>query len=620
MSAHALSLQLIAKTFGGEVSGQNVLIPGPGHSPKDRSLSVKLAPDRELGIEWHSYAGDAPRDVLRYLAGRLGLEAKVPVAPAKTVAPDWREASAHEYHNADGEPVYRVRRLEDRAPENVRPSGKRPKTIRQDHWNGSAWVSGLNGCAPLLYRLPGLIASVREDETVFIVEGEGKADLLASWGLVATCNSGGAGKWDAAFADYLKDRDVVILPDNDEPGWGHAEAVAKAVSGSARRVTVLSLPGLGQKEDVVDWAKRGGNRDMLIDLVNNAAEWSERARKTDIADYPKTHALTFLSTRVLMRKSFPPMKWIVPGFLPEGCTIFAGKPKVGKSWVMLDINLAVGSGNKALSGVKCEQGDALYLALEDNERRLQSRLLKLRADERSRLSFLTQAPRLGEGLEDLIRKWAASVERPRLVTLDTLAMVRPPTKPGNQAYLEDYGAVAKCRDLAAELGIAVVIVHHTRKMAGEDPFDDVSGTLGLSGAADASAIIRRDGAGTKLYLRGRDVEEAEHALQFDHKTCRFSVLGAAADVRRSDERRAILDAIEEAGEPLGPTQIADVTGMPSNNVRPLLLRMVRAGEVAKTERGKYGRPADPDHVAAVLGEDPGNNGNMATLDDDGDDE
>jgi hypothetical protein len=379
-------------------------------------------------------------------------------------------------------------------------------------------------------------------------------------------------------ADELRDRHAVIVLSGGLPPdltKSMVRDLSARIGSVAGRVSVCPFTG-----DSPDYAER---------WAQPVADWLASGTKT-----AQKAAHQFINADDLMRKTFPPMKWIVPGFLPEGCTIFAGKPKVGKSWAMLDWALAVGSGDNAFGGIECERGDALYLALEDNERRLQSRLRKLKAGEGLRLTFLTEAPRLGEGLEDLIRDWAAGIERPRLVILDTLAMVRPATKASDRGYSDDYGAVAKCRDLAAELGIAVVIVHHTRKMAGEDPFDDVSGTLGLSGAADASAIIRRDGAGTTLYVRGRDIEEAEHALSFDRETCRFSVLGAAADVRRSDERRAILDAIDEAGEPMSPTQIADALGILRNNVKQLLFKMVRAGEVAKAGPGKYGLPSQVD--------------------------
>ena len=97
-----------------------------------------------------------------------------------------------------------------------------------------------------------------------------------------------------------------------------------------------------------------------------------------------------------------------------------------------------------------------------------------------------------------------------------------------------------------------------------DPFEKVSGTLGLSGAADAVLILDRDGSGATLYGRGRDVEEIEKAVSFDKLTCRWTILGQAAEVRRTDERAVILDLLADNHEPMSPAEIADALGLPRN--------------------------------------------------------
>ena len=93
--------------------------------------------------------------------------------------------------------------------------------------------------------------------------------------------------------------------------------------------------------------------------------------------------------------------------------------------------------------------------------------------------------------------------------------------------------------------------------------------------------------GCTLYGRGRDIEEFETAVQFDKATCRWAALGKANEVRRTDERGSILAALAEAREPMSPTQIADATGMPNQNVRQTLSRMAKAGEVVKAKPGQY---------------------------------
>src|SRR6185436_9879052 len=112
--------------------------------------------------------------------------------------------------------------------------------------------------------------------------------------------------------------------------------------------------------------------------------------------------------------------------------------------------------------------------------------------------------------------------------------------------------------------------------------------LGLSGASDTVLVLDRDGVGTTLYGRGRDVEEIEAAVEFDRPTCRWRILGEAADVRRSDERSLILSLLKEADEPMSPKDImiaAELTNR--NSVDVLLYKMAAAGEVEKPKRGLY---------------------------------
>ena len=306
------------------------------------------------------------------------------------------------------------------------------------------------------------------------------------------------------------------------------------------------------------------------------------------------------SANALESMTFPPIKYVIPGFVVEGLTIFAGRPKLGKSWCCLDWAGAVASGGVAFGSVECEQGDVLYLALEDNLRRLKSRLEKVLPNGGwpQRLALQTECERLDRGGLDAIRRWAGDVANPRLVIIDVFARVRPERKSTDTQYDADYHAMQSLHGLANELGLAVVVVTHVRKLDAEDPLDTVSGTLGFAGAADSVLVLNRDSQGVTLYGRGRDIEEIETAMQFDKQLCRWTVLGPAIEVRRSDERKRITEALESAAEPMGPNDIADVTGMPSGNIRRLLSKMVEDGQIGRMGRGKY-IPADP-----------GNNGNI----------
>jgi AAA domain/IclR helix-turn-helix domain len=180
------------------------------------------------------------------------------------------------------------------------------------------------------------------------------------------------------------------------------------------------------------------------------------------------------------------------------------------------------------------------------------------------------------------------VPDPRLVVIDTLAMVRAPKKRDETNYDADYAAVLQLRQLANEFGVAIVVAHHLRKAEADDAFDTVSGTLGLTGAPDTVLVLKRDGTGHfVLHGRGRDLAEIEKAMTFDPDTCMWQIAGDAEALRRSNQRQAILDAITEAGEPIGPRIIAEIAGMRPSNVRFLLHKLLADGAVEKAGYGKY---------------------------------
>jgi predicted ATP-dependent serine protease len=138
-----------------------------------------------------------------------------------------------------------------------------------------------------------------------------------------------------------------------------------------------------------------------------------------------------ITARELCEMEFDPIKYVVPGYIAEDLTLLAGKPKLGKSWLVMDIALAVASGGICLGDVRCEHGAVLYLALEDNHRRLQSRIRKLRMLDAmahkpvpDRLHLATEWPRANEGGIDAIRAWIDAHAGARLVIVDVLAMFK----------------------------------------------------------------------------------------------------------------------------------------------------------------------------------------------------
>ncbi|MGD9739871.1 MAG: AAA family ATPase [Bauldia sp.] len=318
----------------------------------------------------------------------------------------------------------------------------------------------------------------------------------------------------------------------------------------------------------------------------------------------ETPARRIVTARELGELTFDPIKYVVPGYIAEGLTLFAGKPKLGKSWLCLEVGLAVAMGGVCLGDIRCGEGDVLYLALEDNRRRLQSRIRRLWQMETvahlalpERLHLATEWPRANQGGIAAIRGWIDDHPGARLVIVDVLAMFKGTARGRDQTLYEaDYLAIKELRSLAMDTGIAIVVVHHTRKGGSveADPFEKVSGTLGLSGAADTTIILDRDQNGCTLYGRGRDVAEIDVAAEFDGATCRWRLLGKPEDVRRTDERGTILTVLAEAGEPMNPMDIATAASMKRNNVDRLLGKMAKAGEILKAGRGLYLHPGRVD--------------------------
>ena len=291
--------------------------------------------------------------------------------------------------------------------------------------------------------------------------------------------------------------------------------------------------------------------------------------------------------------TFPPIKYVVPGVIVEGLTLLAGKPKIGKSWLLLHAAIAVARGGITLGDIHCIEGDVLYYALEDNLRRLQSRMTKLLGISQpwpKRLEFVCEMPRLTDGGLDMIKGWIEKAERPRLIIIDTLAMVRAPKKKDQTQYDADYDAVVELRTLANEHDVAVVVVHHLRKMDADDAFDTVSGTLGLTGAPDTILVMKYDrgGSGTVvLHGRGRDLIEIEKAVSFNKDTCVWTITGDVPDVRSSTERKAVLAAMQEIGGEASVHAIATSAELKQANVRRMLARLAEKGSVQRCGRGKY---------------------------------
>ncbi|MBE0567946.1 MAG: hypothetical protein IH621_18475 [Krumholzibacteria bacterium] len=236
----------------------------PLHNDSNPSFSY----NPETG-QWSCFAGCGKGDVFGFLQEERGesfKEVMLWLCQELGVDPPGsgnERPKTYDYTDENGKLLFQV----------VRKPGKKWAQRRPGKNGGWAW--NVKGVRRVLYRLPELIA--RPDEPVYVVEGEKDADRLASIGLLATTNPAGAGKWQDKYADTLCGRDVVILPDNDDPGRKHAAQVARSLRGVARAVKIVPLPDLPDKGDVSDWLDWGGSREALEALVAAAEPVAEDA-------------------------------------------------------------------------------------------------------------------------------------------------------------------------------------------------------------------------------------------------------------------------------------------------------------------------------------------------------
>ena len=242
-------------------------------------------------------------------------------------------------------------------------------------------------------------------------------------------------------------------------------------------------------------------------------DWTEMGRTLEqMTDPAYLHTVTVKELFNTVYLSKPP---IIDGLLYPGTYLFAGAPKVGKSFLMAQLARHVSTG-KPMWGFQVRQGTVLYLALEDDYRRLQGRMYRMYGtEEPDNLHFSTWAKQLGGGLQEQLQQFVRNHPDTRLIIIDTLQKIRE-TAGEMYSYANDYDVVGQLKQIADQTGICLLLVHHTRKQQAEDIFNMISGTTGLAGAADGAFVLHKDkriGATAVLEVSGRDQQEQKLHLK-----------------------------------------------------------------------------------------------------------
>lgn len=365
-------------------------------------------------------------------------------------------------------------------------------------------------------------------------------------------------------------------------GWGHMVGPVSVGMDEIRSRSYLGRYLAGRGRRSVDWAG----------LVEQAFVLVLRQVRGGRVEAPASDSLA-----ALLREELPPLRHVIPDLITEGCWLLGGHPKVGKSWLLLNLGLAVAFGGKALGHIPIEQpGRVLYLALEDGKRRLQGRVRDVLRDQPApeRFEYRTSWNSIEAGGIDELDAWCEAHPDTRLVMIDTLAKMRGDSRRRGESRLfdEDYQSIAGLQELAGRRGLAILMNLHLRKSRGEevDPLQALSGTMGLSAGADGILVLdrKRYHNDAILSITSRDLpRDREIGIWWDQTLVSWVYSGDAADVRLSMQRKSILDALRESGEAQTPKDLTAMTGIEYGAIRRILPQMQRAGQVRQTARGLY---------------------------------
>jgi DNA primase len=443
---------------------------------------------------------------------------------------------------------------------------------------GSAWSAGKEPLIP--YGLQRL-HEARTAGYLVIVEGESDCWTLWQFHLPALGLPGAVMYQALDLSMFTGIERVYVMQESDKAGATLPAHISKRLrylgyTGTISALNLMRITGAKDPNDLLKCDLKSfktafeaalAQAELLVETVA-----PERKR-------PETFTLA-----ALMQKDLPPVKWAIPGILPEGLTLLCGKPKMGKSWLVLGFALGIACGGYVLGKVKVEPGYVLYLALEDTERRLQRRAKQVLQDARVTPEVLYLAvswPRLDAGGLEYLEIWLREHPQTRLVIVDTWTKLAPRMQGQKRTqYEEDYDALTPLKELAEKYTLSIVAVTHLRKMQADDVLDEISGTTGFTGAVDGFLVLKRERGQqvATLHVIGRDIEEEQAlALTFDQVTATWTLEGKVDEVKmkqRSKERQAMLDLLKAFPQGLSAQEVADHLGKNKYTVRNILKRMV----------------------------------------------
>jgi RecA-family ATPase len=316
----------------------------------------------------------------------------------------------------------------------------------------------------------------------------------------------------------------------------------------------------------------------MTSLTDIAKQFQEL--QTELTAEAKPPRKTRWNISELLSTDFPDPTGPLPGIIPTGLTLLGGRPKRGKSWLMLQFAYSLSIGGKFLDH-DLKQSRVLYYALEDSPRRLKDRLSKFNPDPAAMIDFEREIKPLHlGGLEQIDQ----AADNNSLIVIDTLGRAMPGKDMSKEGaiFAETLG---RLQEIALEKNISIVIILHTRKPNGieHDPIDDILGsTQGLTASPDCVlALYKEQGkTGTQLEGRGRDFDDIDLTIEFDPITCAWQLVGETGEIRKSENEDEILEALQGLGK-ARVSAIVKIIGQDQGNTSRRLANLWTRGIVKR---------------------------------------
>lgn len=582
-------LDAILQALGGQRTKDNeIMVHCCVHDDPNPSLSVTLK-DGKLLVK--CFAGCDQTAVIEALKARNLWPASGSDRNGADLPPSYKgkpRTGLWEYRDLNGSLLGYVARFDG----GVGNSGKASKDFLPFFQrSGSGWKSK---AAPEPRPMYGLHKLRDHAGPVLLCEGEKSTDAAQVLAPEYACMSWSGGSGAVAKTNFrpLSGRDVLIWPDADEPGQKATRALVEACRniGVASVMILTPPPGVAQGWDAADALSDGWTPEYFQQWVASACQEGGPKQESCLDG--------IFTAADLLEMDLPEIAWAVPGLLPMGLAILAGPPKMGKSWLIYCLALAIGRGGLVLGYFQAEPAKVLYLALEDSKKRLQDRmrgLIRVEPEFKSGLANVDiqiEWPRVDEGglekLEAYIQKGLP--KGLKLVVIDTMVKIGPKSKPkGLNAYEADSLIMGKLHSLAKKYCVCILIVTHLNKLRpSKDPFDAITGSMGQLGTADTALLLARTrGQETaKLMTTGRDIDGETYGLRWINQgwTC-TGVTDDSEDL--TPERQQILDAFRNSNGPMSPAMVGHATGKSPKNISKLIKNLVEEGFLFSVGYGLY---------------------------------